>query len=130
MSNSKLVANAAAIDPAISDKVARAWRLQVLLLMGSGVVAAAQIGKAIIAVPMIRSDLAALRQDRPFAKRMFRAIGMRAAPTASLAAFISTGHLLSREDGRSHAPCCALDLFEGQGFDLSHALAGNGQLTP
>jgi DHA1 family inner membrane transport protein len=58
MSNSKLVANAAAIDPAISDKVAGAWRLQVLLLMGSGVVAAAQIGKAIIAVPMIRSDLA------------------------------------------------------------------------
>ena len=41
MSKSKLVANAAAIDPAISDKVARAWRLQVLLLMGSGVVAAA-----------------------------------------------------------------------------------------
>src|SRR5207248_5685868 len=37
---------------------ARAGKLQVLLLMGSGVVAAAQIGKAIIAVPMIRSDLA------------------------------------------------------------------------
>jgi MFS family permease len=36
----------------------RAGKLQVLLLMGSGVVAAAQIGKAIIAVPMIRSDLA------------------------------------------------------------------------
>ncbi len=32
--------------------------LQVLLLIGSGVVAAAQIGKAIISVPMIRSDLA------------------------------------------------------------------------
>ncbi|UPK05462.1 hypothetical protein [Bradyrhizobium sp. 170] len=30
-----------------------------LLLMGSGVVAAAQIGKAIIAVPMIRGGLAA-----------------------------------------------------------------------
>ena len=35
----------------------RAGTLQVLLLMGSGVVAAAQIGKAIIAVPMIRGDL-------------------------------------------------------------------------
>src|SRR5438876_11473614 len=39
------------------DEAARAGKLQVLLLMGSGVVAAAQIGKAIIAVPMIRSDL-------------------------------------------------------------------------
>jgi hypothetical protein len=58
MSNSKLVANAASVDPAISDKVARAGKLQVLLLMSSGVIAAAQIGKAIIAVPMIRSDLA------------------------------------------------------------------------
>ena len=36
----------------------RAGTLQVLLLMGSGVVAAAQIGKAVIAVPLIRSDLA------------------------------------------------------------------------
>jgi hypothetical protein len=35
---------------------ARAKNLQVLLLMGSGVVAAAQIGKAIIAVPTIRSE--------------------------------------------------------------------------
>src|SRR5919204_353952 len=35
----------------------RARKLQVMLLMGSGVVAAAQIGKAIIAVPMIRSEL-------------------------------------------------------------------------
>src|SRR5712672_1620358 len=41
-----------------SDEAARAGKLQVLLLMGSGVVAAAQIGKAIISVPMIRSDLA------------------------------------------------------------------------
>ena len=36
----------------------RAGTLQVLLLTGSGVVAAAQIGKAIIAAPMIRGDLA------------------------------------------------------------------------
>jgi len=41
-----------------SDEAARAGKLQVLLLMGSGVVAAAQIGKAIISIPMIRSDLA------------------------------------------------------------------------
>src|SRR6266566_226675 len=41
-----------------SDEAARAGKLQVLLLMGSGVVAAAQIGKAIISVPLIRSELA------------------------------------------------------------------------
>jgi MFS transporter, DHA1 family, inner membrane transport protein len=35
-----------------------AGKLQVLLLMGSGVVAAGQIGKAVITVPMIRSDFA------------------------------------------------------------------------
>ena len=35
-----------------------AGKLQVVLLMGSGVVAAGQIGKAVVAVPMIRSDLA------------------------------------------------------------------------
>src|SRR5438552_14901848 len=41
-----------------SDEAARAGKLQVLLLMGSGVVAASQIGKAIISIPMIRSDMA------------------------------------------------------------------------
>jgi MFS transporter, DHA1 family, inner membrane transport protein len=41
-----------------SDEAARAGKLQVLLLMGSGVVAAAQIGKPIISVPLIRSELA------------------------------------------------------------------------
>src|SRR6267154_163514 len=41
-----------------SDEAARAGKLQVLLLMGSGVGAAAKIGKAIISIPMIRSDLA------------------------------------------------------------------------
>src|SRR5262245_20746423 len=35
-----------------------AWSLHALLLIGSGIVAAAQIGKAIITVPMIRLDLA------------------------------------------------------------------------
>ena len=37
-----------------SDEAARAGKLQVLLLMGSGVVAAAQIGKAIISIPVGR----------------------------------------------------------------------------
>jgi MFS family permease len=41
-----------------SDEAARAGTPQVLLLMGSGVVASAQIGKAIISIPMIRGELA------------------------------------------------------------------------
>ncbi|MPZ39227.1 MAG: MFS transporter [Rhizobiales bacterium] len=57
MSHSKLTANAASIGPR-STVEAYAGKLQVLLLMGVGVVAAAQIGKAIISVPMIRGDLA------------------------------------------------------------------------
>src|SRR2546430_2653044 len=56
---------------------------------------------------------------------------MRAARAASLAAVFSYDRLPSREDGRSETPCrCPLDLFEGQRFDLPHALAGNGQLAP
>jgi DHA1 family inner membrane transport protein len=58
MSHSRLAANTVPIDRGTSDEAACAGNLQVLLLMGSGVVAAAQIGKAIISVPMIRSDLA------------------------------------------------------------------------
>jgi len=58
MSHSRLAANTVRIDREASDEAVCAWKLQVLLLMGSGVVAAAQIGKAIISVPMIRSDLA------------------------------------------------------------------------
>ena len=63
MSHSRLAANTVAIDRGAidrgaSDEAASAGRLQVLLLMGSGVIASAQIGKAIISVPMIRSDLA------------------------------------------------------------------------
>src|SRR3954453_7661798 len=57
MSHSSLAANMVPIDRGASHEAASASKLQVLLLMGSGVVAAAQIGKAIIAVPMIRSDL-------------------------------------------------------------------------
>jgi predicted MFS family arabinose efflux permease len=34
-----------------------AWSLRVVLLIGSGVVASAQIGKAIISIPLIREDL-------------------------------------------------------------------------
>jgi hypothetical protein len=56
MSYSRLAANTVPIARAASDEAAGAGRLQVLLLMGSGVVAAAEIGKAVISVPMIRSD--------------------------------------------------------------------------
>jgi len=58
MSHSRLAANTVPIDRDASNEAACAGTLQVLLLMGSGVVAAAQIGKAIISIPMIRSDLA------------------------------------------------------------------------
>jgi hypothetical protein len=34
-----------------------AWSLQMLPLIGSGIVASAQIGKAIISVPLIRNEL-------------------------------------------------------------------------
>ena len=55
---------------------------------------------------------------------------MRAARAASLAAIFSSDHLSDREDGRSQTPCRRpFDLFEGQRFDLPHALAGNGQLA-
>jgi predicted MFS family arabinose efflux permease len=57
MSHSKLTASAESIGLRSSVE-ACAGKLQVLLLIGRGVVAAAQIGKAIISVPMIRSDLA------------------------------------------------------------------------
>ena len=58
MNHSRLAANTVPIDQGASHEAACAGKLQVLLLMGSGVLAAAQIGKAIISVPMIRSDLA------------------------------------------------------------------------
>jgi predicted MFS family arabinose efflux permease len=58
MSHGRLAANTIPIERGTSDEAASARKLQVLLLMGSGVVAAAQIGKAIISIPMIRSDLA------------------------------------------------------------------------
>ena len=34
------------------------WSARVFLLIGSGVVASAQVGKAIISIPLIREDLA------------------------------------------------------------------------
>ena len=59
MSHSSLAANMVPIDRGASHEAACAGKLQlklqVLLLMGSGVVAAAQIGKAIISVPLIRT---------------------------------------------------------------------------
>lgn len=57
MAHSKLVASAGSIDASASNEAVRAGSLHVWLLIGTGVVAAAQIGKAIISVPMIRSDL-------------------------------------------------------------------------
>lgn len=54
----KSTAKTASIDPRASAAAARAGSLHVWLLIGTGVLAAAQIGKAIISVPMIRSDLA------------------------------------------------------------------------
>src|SRR6266567_4101503 len=56
MGQGRLAVNPIPIERGASDEAASASKLQVSLLMGSGVVAA-QIGKAIIAVPMIRSDL-------------------------------------------------------------------------
>jgi MFS transporter, DHA1 family, inner membrane transport protein len=41
-----------------SGEAERAWSVHATLLIGSGIVAAAQIGKAVITVPMIRGDLA------------------------------------------------------------------------
>jgi len=41
-----------------SDSAKRVWSLHATLLIGSGIVAAAQIGKAVITVPVIRGDLA------------------------------------------------------------------------
>jgi hypothetical protein len=46
-------------------------------------------------------------------------------------AFFPAGDLSRRDESRSHIPRGgAPDLFEGQGFDLSHAFTGNGHLTP
>src|SRR5882724_10654027 len=58
MRHGRLAANTVPIERGASDKAAGAGKLQVLLLMGSGIIAAAQIGKGVISVPMIRSDLA------------------------------------------------------------------------
>jgi predicted MFS family arabinose efflux permease len=58
MSHSRLATNTVPLDRGASDEAACAGKLQQLLLMGSGIVAAAQIGKGVISVPMIRSDLA------------------------------------------------------------------------
>ncbi|AMN41473.1 MFS transporter [Rhodoplanes sp. Z2-YC6860] len=49
---------APAPTPAAAIPAARAHRAHEWLLIGSGVVAAAQVGKAIISIPLIRSDLA------------------------------------------------------------------------
>src|SRR5688572_19658189 len=56
---------------------------------------------------------------------------MRLARTVTLAALFPAGRLSRRQESRSQIPHGgALDLFEGQGFDLSYALTRNRQLTP
>lgn len=49
--------NAQSSDHPLAEETTGVCSSQVLLLIGSGIVAAAQIGKAIITVPMIRSEL-------------------------------------------------------------------------
>jgi hypothetical protein len=44
-------------DPTATGRV-RAHRFHVALLISCGIVAAAQVGKAIITIPLIRSELA------------------------------------------------------------------------
>jgi MFS family permease len=68
---------------------ARGVNLQVLLLMGSGVVAAAQIGKAIIAVPMIRNELAFGLGLAGLIIAMFATLGA----TTGIAAGLAVGRL-------------------------------------
>ena len=64
-----------------SDQAVSAASPRVLLLIGSGVIASAQIGKAIIAAPLIRSDLA-LGVDR---------VGLIVATFATLGAMTGIG---------------------------------------
>jgi MFS transporter, DHA1 family, inner membrane transport protein len=56
MARHKPAPSAGSVDASASDGAARAGSPYVWLLIGAGVIAAAQIGKAIISVPMIRSD--------------------------------------------------------------------------
>src|SRR5438876_9719524 len=58
MHHSEMAANQELIRLPTSDAAKGARSLHIWLLVGGGVVAAAQIGKAIIAIPMIRSELA------------------------------------------------------------------------
>jgi MFS transporter, DHA1 family, inner membrane transport protein len=58
MRDRQIAANEKPVRSPTSAAASGAWRPQVLLLIGSGVVASAQIGKAVISVPLICSDLA------------------------------------------------------------------------
>jgi MFS transporter, DHA1 family, inner membrane transport protein len=57
MRHIRFAANAQSIDEPRSKEMKRALSAQVLLLIASGIVASAQIGKAIITIPLIRSEL-------------------------------------------------------------------------
>ena len=58
MPHIRFATGARPLAQSIAEATTGAWSLHATLLIGSGIVAAAQIGKAIIAVPMIRGDLA------------------------------------------------------------------------
>ena len=53
----RFAANMQSVNRPRSEETMSAWSLQMLLLIGSGIVASAQIGKAIISVPLIRNEL-------------------------------------------------------------------------
>jgi predicted MFS family arabinose efflux permease len=57
MSHIGMTTDARSLDQSTSQETMGAASAQVLLLIGSGIVASAQIGKAIITVPLIRSEL-------------------------------------------------------------------------
>jgi predicted MFS family arabinose efflux permease len=58
MRDRQIAANEKLVRSPTSAAASGAWRLHALLLIGSGVVASAQIGKAVISVPLICGDLA------------------------------------------------------------------------
>jgi hypothetical protein len=90
-----------------SDETARAGKLQVLLLMGSGVVASAQIGKAIISVPIIRSDLALGLDLAGLIVATFATIGATTGIAAGLVVSrLGAGAVLDWRNGRHLARQC------------------------
>src|SRR5215468_12577719 len=69
------------------------WSGDVLLLIGSGVVASAQIGKAIISMPLIRDDLAVGLDLAGLIVAIFATLGA----TMGIGAGVVVGRLGSRQ---------------------------------